>query len=247
MNPQLCFSPPVIPLKSELAYKILERGRVRFWLQAEEISPNVTYKFFANNKEMSGADVRYLLKMRPLVCFAVILSPVCSHIKARLSQEGKKKHPYSQSLFSIAWYAVCNSLFLQPNRKGHDVSTGIIEFIMDRFTEENEGTYSCQITDGGGKAQSSLVLIGDGKSSLDWCYEHSPLWHTGYIHMCVCLCMNVCISVKLNIFSVIEVNLAAKCLALLLLWVVVVVFIIKAIIYLLFFINCHSVLIPLCG
>uniref|UniRef100_A0A7N6BKC1 Myomesin 2a n=1 Tax=Anabas testudineus TaxID=64144 RepID=A0A7N6BKC1_ANATE len=94
---------PIIPLKSELAYKILERGRMRFWLQAEEISPKVTYKFFANNKELSG-----------------------------------------------------------PNKMGHDVSTGIIEFIMDHFTEENEGTFTCQITDGGGKAQSSLVLIGNG-------------------------------------------------------------------------------------
>uniref|UniRef100_A0A4W6CN81 Myomesin 2 n=1 Tax=Lates calcarifer TaxID=8187 RepID=A0A4W6CN81_LATCA len=95
---------PIIPLKSELAYKILERGRMRFWLQAEEISPKVTYKFFANNKELSG-----------------------------------------------------------PNKMGHDVSTGIIEFIMDHFTVENEGTFTFQITDGGGKAQSSLVLIGDGK------------------------------------------------------------------------------------
>ncbi|CAG5854562.1 unnamed protein product [Menidia menidia] len=95
---------PIIPLKSELAYKILERGRMRFWLQAEGISSNVTYKFFANNKELSGTD---------------------------------------------------------PNKMGHDVSTGIIEFIMDHFTEENEGTFTCQITDGGGKAQSSLVLIGD--------------------------------------------------------------------------------------
>uniref|UniRef100_A0A3Q2PXP0 Myomesin 2 n=1 Tax=Fundulus heteroclitus TaxID=8078 RepID=A0A3Q2PXP0_FUNHE len=104
---------PIIPLKSELAYKILERGRMRFWLQAEEISSKVTYKFFANNKELSGM--------------------------------------------------------------GHDVSTGIIEFIMDHFTEENEGTFTCQITDGGGKAQSSLVLIGDGKQgqlilSLKGCF-----------------------------------------------------------------------------
>lgn len=50
------FPSPVIPLKSELAYKILERGRMKFWLQAEEISSNVTYKFFANDKELSGAD-----------------------------------------------------------------------------------------------------------------------------------------------------------------------------------------------
>uniref|UniRef100_A0A3B3Z7M6 Myomesin 2a n=1 Tax=Periophthalmus magnuspinnatus TaxID=409849 RepID=A0A3B3Z7M6_9GOBI len=93
---------PIIPLKTELDYKILERGRMRFWLQAEEISSNVTYKFFANNKELSGASM------------------------------------------------------------GHDVATGVIEFIMDHFTEDNEGTFTCQITDGGGKAQSSLVLIGDG-------------------------------------------------------------------------------------
>uniref|UniRef100_A0A672ZI78 Myomesin-2-like n=1 Tax=Sphaeramia orbicularis TaxID=375764 RepID=A0A672ZI78_9TELE len=93
---------PIIPLKSELDYKILERGRMRFWLQAEEISTNVTYKFFANNKELSG-----------------------------------------------------------PNKMGHDVATGVIEFILDHFTAENEGTFTCQITDGGGKAQSSLVLIGD--------------------------------------------------------------------------------------
>uniref|UniRef100_A0A8C6KQ71 Myomesin 2 n=1 Tax=Nothobranchius furzeri TaxID=105023 RepID=A0A8C6KQ71_NOTFU len=108
---------PIIPLKSELAYKILERGRMRFWLQAEEISSNVTYKFFANNKELSGAD---------------------------------------------------------PNKMGHNVSTGIIEFIMDHFTEENEGTFTCQITDGGGKAQSSLVLIGDGRKETSSIPSLSP-------------------------------------------------------------------------
>uniref|UniRef100_A0AAQ6A882 Myomesin 2a n=1 Tax=Amphiprion ocellaris TaxID=80972 RepID=A0AAQ6A882_AMPOC len=106
---------PIIPLKSELAYKILERGRMRFWLQAEEISSHVTYKFFANNKELSGADM------------------------------------------------------------GHNVSTGIIEFIMDHFTEENEGTFTCQITDGGGKAQSSLVLIGDGEIEFHWYKEDTEI------------------------------------------------------------------------
>lgn len=95
---------PIIPLKTELAYKILERGRMRFWLQAESISSAVTYNFFANNKELSGAD---------------------------------------------------------PNKMGHDVATGVIEFILDHFTEDSEGTFTVQIQDGRGKAQSSLVLIGD--------------------------------------------------------------------------------------
>uniref|UniRef100_A0A8C1D0M8 Myomesin 2 n=1 Tax=Cyprinus carpio carpio TaxID=630221 RepID=A0A8C1D0M8_CYPCA len=85
---------PIIPLKTELAYKILERGRMRFWLQAEGISSAVTYKFFANNKD-------------------------------------------------------------------HDAATGIIEMVMDHFTVESEGTFTVQIQDGRGKAQSSLVLMGN--------------------------------------------------------------------------------------
>ncbi|XP_066537025.1 myomesin-1 [Hoplias malabaricus] len=41
---------PIIPLKSELAAELLEKGRVRFWLQAEKISPNgkVDYVFNDN-------------------------------------------------------------------------------------------------------------------------------------------------------------------------------------------------------
>uniref|UniRef100_W5K8Y1 Myomesin 2 n=1 Tax=Astyanax mexicanus TaxID=7994 RepID=W5K8Y1_ASTMX len=95
---------PIIPLKTELAYKILERGRVRFWLQAEAISSAVTYKFFANNKELVNCE---------------------------------------------------------QTKMSHDVATGTIEMVLDHFTEDSEGTYAVQIQDGRGKAQSSLVLIGD--------------------------------------------------------------------------------------
>ncbi|KAI5108533.1 myomesin-2, partial [Silurus meridionalis] len=95
---------PIIPLKTELAYKILERGRVRLWLQAENISSAVTYKFFANNKELVN----------------------CEQTKMK-----------------------------------HDVATGIIEMVLDHFTQDNEGTFTVQIQDGKGKGQSSLVLIGD--------------------------------------------------------------------------------------
>lgn len=55
----------VIPLKTELAYKILERGRVRLWLQAENISSAVTYKFFANNKELVNCEVSNECRTKP--------------------------------------------------------------------------------------------------------------------------------------------------------------------------------------
>uniref|UniRef100_A0A8C1PHJ6 Myomesin 1b n=1 Tax=Cyprinus carpio TaxID=7962 RepID=A0A8C1PHJ6_CYPCA len=44
-------SSPVIPLKTELAVELLEKGRVRFWLQAEKISANgkIEYMNFDKN------------------------------------------------------------------------------------------------------------------------------------------------------------------------------------------------------
>uniref|UniRef100_A0A8D2J898 Myomesin 2 n=1 Tax=Varanus komodoensis TaxID=61221 RepID=A0A8D2J898_VARKO len=95
---------PTIPLKSELAYEILDRGQVRFWLQAESLSPDTNYRFIINDTEAVNSDTHKIH---------------CDH------------------------------------------STGIVEMVMDRFTIENEGTYTVQLQDGKAKNQSSLVLIGD--------------------------------------------------------------------------------------
>ncbi|XP_053454060.1 myomesin-2 [Nycticebus coucang] len=102
---------PTIPLKSELAYEIFDKGRVRFWLQAEHLSPGASYRFIINDREVSDSEAH--------------------RIKC-------------------------------------DKATGLIEMVMDRFSIENEGTYTVQIHDGKAKSQSSLVLIGDAfKAVLD--------------------------------------------------------------------------------
>lgn len=53
----LLFFPAAIPLKSELAYEVLEKGEVRFWIQAESLSPNSTFRFVINDKEVENSDV----------------------------------------------------------------------------------------------------------------------------------------------------------------------------------------------
>ena len=58
--------------------------------------------------------------------------------------------------------SLCVFYGFQTHRIKCDRSTGMIEMVMDRFTIENEGTYTVQIQDGKAKNQSSLVLIGDG-------------------------------------------------------------------------------------
>ncbi|XP_036919270.1 myomesin-2 [Sturnira hondurensis] len=95
---------PTIPLKSELAYEVFDHGQVRFWLQAEHLSPDASYRFVINDKEVSDGEA---------------------------------------------------------HRMKCDKSTGVVEMVMDKFTVDDEGTYTVQIQDGKAKSQSSLVLIGD--------------------------------------------------------------------------------------
>lgn len=46
-----------IPLKSELAYEVLDKGEVRFWIQAESLSPDSTFRFVINDKEVENGEV----------------------------------------------------------------------------------------------------------------------------------------------------------------------------------------------
>ncbi|KAM6972736.1 myomesin-2 isoform 2-T2 [Aplochiton taeniatus] len=47
---------PIVPLKQGLTYEILEKGHVRFWLQALKLTPAVSYRFIVNDKEVSSSD-----------------------------------------------------------------------------------------------------------------------------------------------------------------------------------------------
>ncbi|XP_063307582.1 myomesin-1 isoform X1 [Pelobates fuscus] len=95
---------PVIPVKSGLAVEIMEKGQVRFWMQAEKLSANAKANYVFNDKEI---------------------------------QNGEK---YKMHL---------------------DPKTGIVEMIMEKLEDEDEGTFTFQLQDGKATNQSSLVLIGD--------------------------------------------------------------------------------------
>ncbi|KAH0617803.1 hypothetical protein JD844_016400 [Phrynosoma platyrhinos] len=94
----------VIPIKSELAVEILEKGQVRFWMQAEKLSGSAKVNFVFNDKEIVNGE-KYKMKV--------------------------------------------------------DRNSGMIEMVMDRLEDEDEGTYTFQLQDGKATNQSSLVLIDD--------------------------------------------------------------------------------------
>lgn len=95
---------PVVPLKSELAVELLDKGQVRFWLEAEHLSPNAQCKFVFNDKEIKNDD-KYKIKV--------------------------------------------------------DHKTGLVEMIMEKLEDIDEGTFTVQLQDGKASNQSTLVLIGD--------------------------------------------------------------------------------------
>ncbi|XP_054478598.1 myomesin-1 [Anoplopoma fimbria] len=47
---------PIIPLKSELAVELLEKGKVRFWLQADKMSANGKVDYVFNDNALSQGD-----------------------------------------------------------------------------------------------------------------------------------------------------------------------------------------------
>ncbi|XP_029284202.1 LOW QUALITY PROTEIN: myomesin-2 [Cottoperca gobio] len=47
---------PIVPLKHGLNYEVLEKGHVRFWLQAVKLSPSVSYRFIVNDKEVKTGE-----------------------------------------------------------------------------------------------------------------------------------------------------------------------------------------------
>ena len=61
----------VIPLKSELAVELLEKGRVRFWLQAEKISANGKVDYVFNDNLLSQGEVskrKLILSKIHMIC-----------------------------------------------------------------------------------------------------------------------------------------------------------------------------------
>ncbi|NXJ16233.1 MYOM1 protein, partial [Odontophorus gujanensis] len=112
---------PTIPLASELAVEILEKGEVRFWLQAEKLSGNAKANFVFNDKEIFNGE-KYKMKV--------------------------------------------------------DQHTGLVEMIMDKLEDKDEGTYTFQLQDGKATNQSSLVLIGDVFKKLrDEAEFQKKEWH----------------------------------------------------------------------
>lgn len=63
----------VIPLKSDLAVELLEKGRVRFWLQADKISANGKVDYVFNENSLSQGEVsEWKIREPSAICVPII-------------------------------------------------------------------------------------------------------------------------------------------------------------------------------
>uniref|UniRef100_A0A1A8RXF0 Myomesin 2 n=1 Tax=Nothobranchius rachovii TaxID=451742 RepID=A0A1A8RXF0_9TELE len=139
---------PVVPLKHGLNYEILEKGHVRFWLQAVKLSPSVSYRFIVNDKEISSGEGQ---KISHDVATGIIQMTVDHFTRANEGtytvqiHDGKAKTQSSLVLVGDVFKAALKEAEFQ--RKEHIRKQGphFSEYLYFTVTEECTVMLACKV------------------------------------------------------------------------------------------------------
>ncbi|XP_027874355.1 myomesin-2 isoform X2 [Xiphophorus couchianus] len=139
---------PVVPLKHNLNYEILEKGHVRFWLQAVKLSPSVSYRFIVNDKAVTSGEGQ---KISHDVASGVIQMTVDHFTRANEGtytvqiNDGKAKTQSSLVLVGDAFKAALKEAEFQ--RKEHIRKQGphFSEYLDFTVTEDCTVMLTCKV------------------------------------------------------------------------------------------------------
>ncbi|XP_013885083.1 myomesin-2 [Austrofundulus limnaeus] len=139
---------PVVPLKHSLNYEILEKGHVRFWVQAVKLSPSVSYRFIVNDKEVTSGEGQ---KISHDVASGVIQMTVDHFTRANEGtytvqiHDGKAKTQSSLVLVGDVFKAALKEAEFQ--RKEHTRKQGphFSEYLYFKVTEDCTVTLACKV------------------------------------------------------------------------------------------------------
>uniref|UniRef100_A0A8C6U8D7 Myomesin 2a n=1 Tax=Neogobius melanostomus TaxID=47308 RepID=A0A8C6U8D7_9GOBI len=139
---------PVVPLKHGLNYEILEKGHVRFWLQAVKLSSAVSYRFIVNDKEVTSGEGH---KISHDVATGVIQMTVESFTRANEGTytvqitDGKAKAQSSLVLVGDVFKAALKEAEFQ--RKEHIRKQGphFSEYLYFTVTEDCTVLLNCKV------------------------------------------------------------------------------------------------------
>uniref|UniRef100_A0A672VDV6 Myomesin 2 n=1 Tax=Strigops habroptila TaxID=2489341 RepID=A0A672VDV6_STRHB len=132
---------PTIPLKSELAYEVLEKGQVRFWIQAESLSADSTFRFVINDKEVENSDRHKTSCDRSNGIIEMVMDQFTIDNEGTYTvqiQDGKAKNQSSLVLIGDAFKAVLAESQLQQKEFLRKQGPHFSKFLCWKVTEECE-------------------------------------------------------------------------------------------------------------
>ncbi|XP_069741311.1 myomesin-2 isoform X2 [Narcine bancroftii] len=97
---------PTIPLKHELSYEVFDKGQVRFWLQAERVSPDAQCKFFVNDLELKDSQEHKIKFDKSTGIIEMVLEQFTSKSEGTYTiqiEDGKAKNQSSLVLIGDAF------------------------------------------------------------------------------------------------------------------------------------------------
>uniref|UniRef100_A0A2K6FR60 Myomesin 1 n=1 Tax=Propithecus coquereli TaxID=379532 RepID=A0A2K6FR60_PROCO len=175
---------PVVPVKSELAVEILEKGQVRFWMQAEKLSGNAKVNYIFNEREIfegpkykmhidrnTGIIEMFMEKLQDddegTYTFElhdgkatnhstlVLIGDVYKKLQKEVANIKKETH--------IVWYKDEREISVDEK---HDFKDGICTLLITEFSKKDAGIYEVILKDDRGKDKSRLKLVDEAFKEL---------------------------------------------------------------------------------
>ncbi|XP_039178533.1 myomesin-2 [Crotalus tigris] len=139
---------PTIPLKSELAYEILDKGEVRFWIQAESLSHKATYRFVINDSEVSNDDAHKIKCDHATGTIEMVMDHFTLENEGTYTvqlQDGKAKSQSSLVLIGDAFKAVLTEAQLERKKFLRKQGPHFEEYLHWEVSDECEVLLLCKV------------------------------------------------------------------------------------------------------
>ncbi|XP_057393254.1 myomesin-2 [Balaenoptera acutorostrata] len=139
---------PTIPLKSELAYGISDKGQVRFWLQAEHLSPDASYRFIVNDGEVTDSETHRIKCDKSTGLIEMVIDEFTIKNEGTYTvqiQDGKAKNQSSLVLIGDAFKAVLEEAEFQRKEFLRKQGPHFAEYLRWDVTEDCEVRLVCKV------------------------------------------------------------------------------------------------------
>ncbi|XP_041817081.1 M-protein, striated muscle isoform X2 [Chelmon rostratus] len=155
---------PIIPLKSELAVELLEKGRVRFWLQADKMSANSKVDYVFNDNVLSQGEKYKMNFDRNTGVIEMIMESLTPADEGTFTfqlQDGKATNQSSLVLIGDVFKQLQKESEFQRKEWFRKQGPHFIEYLGYEVTPECCVVLKCKV--GNVKKETSAVWYKDGR------------------------------------------------------------------------------------